>query len=101
MAWIKQANGHWLEQRPKSPTDRSIKGRYALHIVIHPPDNRKRDLCNLEKVCSDFAESVGIIENDSLCRRMVIEYGSSSQAPLGANLVFTSCGADPQEERKP
>lgn len=56
--------------------------------MIHPPDERKRDLWNLEKVCSDFAESVGIIENDSLCRRGVIAYGSASQAPLGVRLRF-------------
>lgn len=69
---------------------RSIPGYYFLQIILNPPDKRHRDLGNFEKVCSDFAQAAGIIENDSLCRQLVIVYGSALEAPLGVRLEFRS-----------
>lgn len=85
--WINTATGHWWQQKINYK-DWRLKGYYSLQIIINPPDNRRRDLGNLEKVCSDFAQAAGIIEDDSLCRRLVIEYGSKEDAPLGARLIF-------------
>lgn len=86
--WLKQAGLAWLTQRPTSKYKR-IEGPYALHAVFYPPDKRHRDLGNLEKVIQDFAQSVGIIENDSFCRKITLEYGDTADAPLGARLTFT------------
>lgn len=88
MMWLQEAHGNWLIQKPHLG-DYKIKGHYSLSILLNPPDNRNRDLGNLEKILSDFAQSAGIIENDHLCRRLVIEYGSRIEAPLGARLTFT------------
>lgn len=66
----------------------AFDGFYTLHAIFNAPDKRPRDLGNLEKVCSDFAQSMGIIKNDSLCMKMVLEYGNKQEAPLGARLVF-------------
>lgn len=89
MAWLKEAHGCWLQQRSQYKTW-GLRGYYAVTITLCPPDNRHRDLGNFEKVCSDFAQAAGIIENDRFCRRLVIEYGSKVEAPLGARLVFQS-----------
>ena len=102
MAWINQAGLLWNVQKrggtvlpskgyPKSVADITpIKGVYSLHIIFHPPDKRRRDIGNLEKVCSDFIQSVGLIEDDHYCRELHLVYGSSNDAPYGARLTIES-----------
>ena len=89
LSWIAEANGCWMQQKPKLKI-KSIQGHYAVTIIVHRPDNRRRDIGNLEKVLSDLAQAVGIIEDDYLCARQVKEYGTESMAPLGIRLVFES-----------
>lgn len=67
--WEKEAAWSLVAQKP-----RPIKGRYKLTLLLTPPDKRKRDLGNLEKAISDALQTAGVIENDHLCRRLVIEW---------------------------
>ena len=89
--WQGEAYAVWLQQKLTLPV-KKIAGCYSLEIVLAEPDNRLRDLGNYEKVLSDFIQSVGLIENDRLCRRLVMEYGDSDDAPLGCRLTIQSLG---------
>ncbi len=87
--WLKEAKLQWMMQKPRlSP--KSLPGFYKLDAVFYPPDKRERDLGNLEKACSDFAQTVGVIANDCKAREIHLIWGSSTEAPLGARLKFTS-----------
>jgi len=46
------------------------------------PDNRRRDLANLEKCCSDLLVHESIIKDDSLIHRMVLEWGELDGAEV-------------------
>lgn len=87
--WLAAAYGQWLVQRSQC-RDRHIQGNYGLQIIFNPPDKRRRDLDNLGKVCNDFAQAARIIDDDRYCRRLLLEYGDASTAPLGARLIFKS-----------
>ena len=51
-----------------------IEGPYAFHMKVQRPDRRARDLGNLEKVTHDLCVSLGLVEDDSLCQRIVLEW---------------------------
>lgn len=72
-AWTAEAHIAWLQQRLQLSV-KSVKGWYSITILAHPPDKRQRDLGNLEKVVSDFLQTVGVIENDSLAGRIELEW---------------------------
>lgn len=57
----------------------SIAGSYAFHLKATRPDRRPRDLGNLEKCAHDLCVSMGLVEDDSLCRRIILEW--SDEAP--------------------
>ncbi len=61
-----------------------------MTILVHRRDNRHRDIGNLEKACSDFAQAAGIIEDDYLCAKQVKEYTTESNAPLGIRLLLVA-----------
>ena len=79
-AWIAQAGLQWMIQRPSQP--KTIKGSYTLRIVPNRPDKRRRDLGNLEKVVSDFLQSAGIVEDDCLAERILLEWGPAGDGVL-------------------
>lgn len=51
-----------------------IEGSYAFHMKATRPDRRPRDLGNLEKVVSDLCVTMGLVDDDSLCRRILLEW---------------------------
>lgn len=67
--WLKIAGNMILAQRPGG-----ISGPYKLTIQAMRPDRRKRDLGNIEKATSDLLQSVGIIEDDSLCEMISMRW---------------------------
>lgn len=89
ITWINEAHLAWLQQKPKLKT-KKIYGFYRLSVVVSPPDKRRRDLSNLIKVLEDFCQTVGIIEDDSLCRELHMVYSSILNTPHGACLIFES-----------
>ena len=46
-----------------------------VSLMIHPPDNRRRDLDNVLKAVLDAIEAAGIIEDDSQVRRLELAFG--------------------------
>jgi crossover junction endodeoxyribonuclease RusA len=57
-----------------------ISGPYAFHMRVQRPDRRARDLGNLEKVTHDLCVSLGIVEDDSLCQRILLEWSDEPPA---------------------
>lgn len=56
--------------RPKAPICEDVQ----IEFKAYPPDRRKRDQDNLEKVLNDSLVKGGILEDDSLIRRKIIEF---------------------------
>lgn len=83
-AWSKQAGLAWLEQKPVG-TNQRITGTFSAHIVLYPPDKRRRDLDNPVKVVLDFAKHHGLISDDHLCQKLLVEWGVG---PTGCRLVL-------------
>lgn len=89
-SWEHQAGLAWMIARAKMPSLRELPfiGHYELELTAAPPDKRKRDLGNLEKVVSDFAQKMGIVRDDCFCRKITLEYGSKDDAPSGVRATF-------------
>lgn len=47
-------------------TRKAPPGRLAVEIDVYPPDGRKRDLANAEKVVTDSLVEAGVMADDSL-----------------------------------
>lgn len=73
LAWIEQAGKELLTQCPL-PT---FSGPYGLILSFGRPDKRKRDLGNLEKAVSDLLVEHGIVEDDSLAERIVLQWADN------------------------
>lgn len=56
--------------RPVAPA-----GRLSVGMSVFPPDRRRRDLDNLPKGLLDALVHAGVIEDDSLIDRLMIERG--------------------------
>jgi len=52
-----------------------IMGRVSVSVIANPPDKRKRDLDNIFKALLDALNHAGMIEDDSLIDRLLIERG--------------------------
>ncbi|MEQ4874062.1 RusA family crossover junction endodeoxyribonuclease [Klebsiella oxytoca] len=46
-----------------------------VHIVLYPPDQRRRDIDNYNKALLDALTYAGIWEDDNQVKRMAIEWG--------------------------
>lgn len=49
-------------------------GHYSISICCRRPDQRKRDLANLEKAVSDLLVEHGVVQDDSLCERLTMQW---------------------------
>ena len=63
----------WLQQRPKMAV-KHVEGPYIMILTATRPDERKRDLGNLEKVVSDFLEEMAIIDGDHLSEQILLSW---------------------------
>lgn len=88
-AWVKEAGYHWLIQKRKVPV-KYILGRYVLEVLVYPPDNRMRDLGNLEKALSDFLQDMGIVQNDYLSKRIVFEWADPPYTDYCVEVTVTA-----------
>lgn len=77
--WIRDATVEWYRQK-RGLSTRSISSGYVMELVATPPDKRHRDLGNLEKAASDFIQRAGIVANDSLARKITIEWADPPYA---------------------
>lgn len=67
-AWISTAGWELREQRPKT-----VAGAYALEMRFGRK-NKRRDLDNTIKAVSDLLVEHRVVEDDSLCRKIVAEW---------------------------
>lgn len=71
-AWLKEAWAALLPEKSKirkMTTPCSVTYRIGLFS-----DKRRRDLCNREKALSDFLVAEGVLEDDCLIHRLVMEW---------------------------
>ena len=76
MAWIKEAG--WAIKLAKC---KKIQGEFSASIVLNPPNKRKFDIDNYVKGILDLAQKYELIENDHLCRLLVVSYGKIDATP--------------------
>lgn len=92
-AWLDEAYVAWLKQRNQLSV-KSVKGRYRITISAYPPDKRQRDLGNLEKVVSDFLQTISVIEDDSLAREITLRWGSDRTLIGGVYVTVSPCNEE-------
>lgn len=64
-----------------------LKGSYRLTISAVRPDNRARDIGNLEKPISDCLVQAGVIEDDHLAKSILIFWSDAKPQKGGAITV--------------
>jgi crossover junction endodeoxyribonuclease RusA len=52
-----------------------VNGRLEVRVTVCPPDNRRRDLDNVQKALLDALAKAGAYHDDSQIDRLVIERG--------------------------
>ena len=68
-----------------------IAEKLQVHLLIYPPDEKRRDLDNLAKVCLDIFQRAGIYDDDfkiwklTISRKEVRQYGE-------VEFIITSIG---------
>lgn len=67
--WLTEAGWRLNQQRPGR-----IDGAYEIEIRIVRPDNRRRDLGNLEKAISDILVHYRVVSDDSLAERITLAW---------------------------
>lgn len=80
-----QADAHMLALLQSQ--GQRIEGPYAFHMLVERPDNRRRDLGNLEKLAHDLCVSVGLVEDDCLCQAIRLEWRDGP--PVGKDALAT------------
>lgn len=72
--WASKKYKAWrAEAGPQVPAGR-INGRYVMWVRLDRPDRLARDCANYEKALSDLLVSQGLVEDDSLCTRLILEW---------------------------
>ena len=80
--WQAEAHVAWLQQKNQLSVKR-VDGRYLLLLEATPPDQRNRDIDNLVKSVSDFLQAVGVISNDHLSKRIILDWTDDPSAKAG------------------
>lgn len=73
---------------PKAPP-----GRLHLSLELYPPDRRRRDIGNAEKVMSDALVHAGVMTDDSLIDRMEL---TRREVVRGGKCVVTITQWEPE-----
>lgn len=68
---------------------RPITGPLAVNVVVHPPDNRRRDVDNLNKALLDALAHGGAYLDDSQIVRLAIE----KRAPIAGGKTIVQIEA--------
>jgi Holliday junction resolvase RusA-like endonuclease len=65
------------------PLPAQVKGRFTFHLVLNEEcDNGRMDADNYVKACLDYAQRVGVIENDRLQRGGSFAWGPCEHGAL-------------------
>lgn len=52
-----------------------LSGKLAVHLILHPPDQRRRDLDNAPKALLDALQHGGLYQDDSQIDLLIIRRG--------------------------
>ena len=74
--WASKAYKAWRIAAAPSVPAAKIVGKYVLWIQLDRPDRRARDCANYEKAVSDLLVTQGLVEDDSKCARLILEWTS-------------------------
>lgn len=83
LAWKQEAG--WLV-KTQLRGDR-IAGPFDASIAILKTDNRRSDIDNRVKPVLDLLVSLGVVDDDSLCRRVTAKWVREAQAPCRVTLT--------------
>jgi len=84
--WQKEA-AQWLMVQFRAW--RRIDGPYCMSVEAERPDRRRRDLSNLIKATEDCLVDCGVISDDSLAERIIMEWSAKEPAKPGLlNIVI-------------
>lgn len=75
-AWIEEAGWEVKRQRPSKVT-----GRFHISIACKRPDNRRRDVANLEKALTDLLVRLKVIPDDAMAESVTMSWSGGT---LGA-----------------
>ncbi len=64
---------------------RPLNGRLVVRVTVHPPDERRRDLDNVQKALLDALQRGGALHDDSQIDELVIKRGAV--IPNGKTIV--------------
>lgn len=81
-AWIMEAK-RALTQQHFTQFDRPVQ----VHYKFGKPDKRQRDLANLEKAPSDLLVLCGVLKDDSLIHKLVMEWANISDCEVEIALL--------------
>jgi crossover junction endodeoxyribonuclease RusA len=83
----------------RQQTREKIAGPYCLSLEAERPDRRRRDLGNLLKATEDCLVDCGVITDDSLSERIVMEWSAKAPAKPGAlNIIIRPYAAAPVQQ---
>lgn len=74
-----------------------VKGPYRLTILATRPDNRRRDLGNLEKAVSDALQEARLIDDDCAAQSIHLEWVIAAPIKGGAILATVEPVSSPPE----
>jgi crossover junction endodeoxyribonuclease RusA len=77
--WLEEATV-WIATQAKG---QFIGGRFCVSILADAPDRRRRDLDNLAKPCLDALTLSGVVGDDSLARKVILEWSDAEPAQPG------------------
>lgn len=81
-AWLAEANVAWLQQKNRLIV-KKVSGPYMLLLEAIAPDNRHRDVGNLEKGVSDFLQMIGVVSNDRLAEWIILHWLPATKDRVG------------------
>ena len=88
-AWIAEAMWAVARQNPAV-----VHGPYLLTIIARRPDNRRRDIANLEKPLSDLLVKAGVVRDDCDAAAIHLAWSPLPPGPATVSITITPQGAE-------
>lgn len=83
--WKKEASAELLRQRVGRRWH-TIMGKFSVVLLLNRKKLRKNaDIDNRYKAVSDWAQEVGVVDDDKNCIELLIKFG---EAPMGVRVTF-------------
>lgn len=81
-AWLTEAGWKVTVQHPDK-----VHGPYRMTLTATRPDNRRRDLGNLEKPVSDLLVECGVIADDCQAQSILLQWAPTPATSPGSVVV--------------